>query len=194
MVAERSEAARIEALRPPDAVPEPEPEVIPPPRVTPRDLFALLRNHFAPDGNATTGLRETFHRFDDDGDGALTRVQFRDFVKSAIPDATQRELRHFEHLSVGDGDAPVSLNVLREALRGARAFKASKIRAAAVDPRAPAMPDRARPRRGGHSSSGRCPDTSQEGSGLRMKPRGRFLTGSTSTRTSTSPNRSSRRS
>ena len=148
VVAERDlEAARIEALRPPDAVPEPEPEVIPPPRVTPRDLFALLRNHFAPDGNATTGLRETFHRFDDDGDGALTRVQFRDFVKSAIPDATPRELRHFEHLSVGDGDAPVSLNVLREALRGAqRAFKASKIRAAAVDPRAPAMPDRVRDR------------------------------------------------
>ena len=148
VVAERDvEAARIEALRPPDAIPEPEPEVIPPPRVTPRDLFALLRNHFAPDGNATTGLRETFHRFDDDGDGALTRPQFRDFVKSAIPDATPRELRHFEHLSVGDGDATVSLNVLREALRGAqRAFKASKIRAAAVDPRAPAMPDRVRDR------------------------------------------------
>ena len=148
VVAERDvEAARIEALRPPDAVPEPEPEVIPPPRVCPRDLFALLRNHFAPDGNATTGLRETFHRFDDDGDGALTRAQLRDFVKTAIPDATARELRHFEHLSVGVGDAPVTLNVLREALRGAqRAFKASKIRAAAVDPRAPAMPDRVRDR------------------------------------------------
>ena len=142
-----TEAARIEALRPPDAIPIPEPEVVPPPRVTPRDLFALLRNHFAPDGNATLGLKETFGSFDSDGDGALTRPQFREFVKVAVPDATAREMRHFEHLSVGDGDAPVSLNVLREALRGAqRAFKASKIRAAAVDPRAPSMPDRVRDR------------------------------------------------
>ena len=139
VVAERDvEAARIEALRPPDAVPEPEPEVIPPPRVCPRDLFALLRNHFAPDGNATTGLRETFHRFDDDGDGALTRAQLRDFVKTAIPDATARELRHVEHLSVGDGDAPSPS--VREALRARSERSGFEDQGGGGGSRAPACP------------------------------------------------------
>ena len=68
----------------------PNPRGYSPAQGLPEDLFALLRNHFAPDGNATTGLRETFHRFDDDGDGALTRAQLRDFVKTAVPDATAR--------------------------------------------------------------------------------------------------------
>ena len=135
-----------EAIMPP-ATPEP-PRVPPgtdkqlPPKTTmlpQRDFYARMRAHFDEDVPGTVTLKKAFEEFDEDGDGALNAEELRKLVAAAVPDATAREMRHFEVLALPGGDgvdvdeSTVSLGELRAALRGSqRAHKAARYRASAT--------------------------------------------------------------
>ena len=143
-------AAREAAMRDAEAIMPPTPE---PPRVPPgtdnnspkatmlpqRDFYARMRAHFDEDVPGTVTLKEAFEEFDEDGDGALNAEELRKLVAAAVPDATAREMRHFEVLALPGGDgvdvdeSTVSLGELRAALRGSqRAHKAARYRASAT--------------------------------------------------------------
>ena len=104
-----------------------------------RDFYARMRAHFDEDVPGTVTLKEAFEEFDEDGDGALNAEELRKLVAAAVPDATAREMRHFEVLALPGGDgvdvdeSTVSLGELRAALRGSqRAHKAARYRASAT--------------------------------------------------------------
>ena len=135
-----------EAIMPPST---PEPPRVPPgtdkqlpPKATmlsQRDFYARMRAHFDEDVPGTVTLKEAFEEFDEDGDGALNAEELRKLVAAAVPDATAREMRHFEVLALPGGDgvdvdeSTVSLGELRAALRGSqRAHKAARYRASAT--------------------------------------------------------------
>ena len=145
-------AAREAAMRDAEAIMPPmtpEPPRVPPgtdrqlpPKATmlpQRDFYARMRAHFDEDVPGTVTLKEAFEEFDEDGDGALNAEELRKLVAAAVPDATARELRHFEVLALPGGDgvdvdeSTVSLGELRAALRGSqRAHKAARYRASAT--------------------------------------------------------------
>ena len=116
-------------------------------RLPQRDFYALMRRAFDDDTVGSTSLKEKFEEMDLAKTGALDAQQLRELVTEAVPDATAKELRHFEVLAMpgGDGigieDQTVTLEELRKALRGSqRAFKAARFRASATGSAAHTVP------------------------------------------------------
>ena len=89
---------------PPRVKPEAPKELPPAPtRLPQRDFYALMRRAFDDDTVGSTSLKEKFEEMDLAKTGALDAQQLRELVTEAVPDATAKELRHFEVLAMPGG-------------------------------------------------------------------------------------------